>query len=409
MDPFTIASTVASIAGSLFGDDAKKKAAKQAQAEANRLVGIQHDDFNKQLSLTDILNGLLLSTDQAGYDTTNTDATNLRHEIGNQSVARFNEQATAVGDQTTANQASTENFFDAVKQAMLEHTGTYDAERTRQEGFQSSADAAAAAFLPQIGAGADATARGDAKARRLATSASVLAPPPVTSGGYTPPADPLIQAEFDKFSGRATDAANARADANATAGSFGDARAKEARTLGAFNDMIGSLRMKADASKALLPGELALSTQKIGDAGATFQGQTALSKLIADGKVDISDRYRTGVMGAMQDAGEGDINSESNYFAKLADSYKTGYGGQIDAVKNYDSGMTSLINSKISNLLGSQSSAGAGLSSLGALLATFSGGSASPASLLPRIPQLGGVSSVQPVPSIIPSFNFQAS
>lgn len=388
-----LAGVAAQGAGMLQSFGAQRKATKQIAGENARRLDVSRAEFDKRMSLTDTLNALLLGNEDRRFREATTNDNRTRADIGDQSVARFDEQAAAVSGQTDFNRTAADAFMARLEQALSGAIGFSDAERGRQEGFRAEADTARDAVLPQVGSVADALARAGISATRGNNALTTMAPS--SAGGYAPGASSLVQAAFANEANDATANAEADALAAADAASYGDARGKEVRTLAGFNSLIDRLKRQSEISNAALAPELASMAAQGSNAQAKFVDDTTLAAQDADGRIRISDRDRTGRIANLDDAGAREGDSIASYFSRIADNARTGYGGQVDASANYEGRLSSIIDERIAAIQGKAANAGKTLTSLGSLVsagagALQSGGGFRP-SFIPapnRIPQL---------------------
>lgn len=370
VSPVMAAAAGLNIIGGILGNKAAKKAQRRRQAEFNRLTGIQHDTFNERAGLSDILNGLLLTNSQEGFDQVSGAERNLRADLGDESVARFDEQLAASNDQTAANSTALTNLMAGLQAALGQRTAAVDTEQTRQDAYRGQADAALAALLPLLGAGANATRRADAVATREATAAQAAAP--TGPLGHTPPADPLVQAEFRRRAEAAKVAADAQTSANARVAAYDDAQRGETRDLRGLVSVINRLNTNADTSRAALGSELAAGETRASNETGRFSDATELARMIAAGKIGLIEHNRGGRMAAMDDAGDANIDSLGRFFQTNSDAIRTGYGGRIQNLENFDDRITSLISSNIANIQPKMGTANA-FTTAANLLSSFGG------------------------------------
>lgn len=384
-----LAGAAAQGVGLLQSFGAQRKAAKQIAGENARRLDVSRAEFDKRMLLTDTLNALLLGNEDERFREATTNDMRTRADIGDQSVARFDEQAAAVSGQTDFNRTASDAFMARLEEALNGAIGFSNAERGRQEGFRAEADTARDAVLPQVGSVADALARAGISATRGNNALTTMAPSPV--GGYAPGASSLVQAAFANEANDATANAEADALAAADASSYGDARGKEVRTLAGFNNLIDRLKRQSEISNAALAPELASMAAQGSNAQAKFVDDTTLAAQDADGRIRISDRDRTGRIANLDDAGAREGDSIASYFSRIADNARTGYGGQVDASADYEGRLSSIIDERISAIQGKAANAGKTLTSLGSLVSTTAGA-------LPR-----GGSGFIPAPNRLPT------
>lgn len=387
-----LAGAAAQGAGMLQSFGAQRKASKQIAGENARRLDVSRAEFDKRMSLTDTLNALLLGNEDTRFREATTNDMRTRADIGDQSVARFDEQAAAVSGQTDFNRTASDAFMARLEEALNGAIGVSNAERGRQEGFRAEADTARDAVLPQVGSVADALARAGISATRGNNALTTMAPSSV--GGYAPGASSLVQAAFANEANDATANAEADALAAAEAASYGDARGKEVRTLTGFNSLIDRLKRQSEISNAALAPELAAMSAQGSNAQAKFVDDTTLAAQNADGRIRISDRDRTGRIANLDDAGAREGDSIASYFTRIAENARTGYGGQVDASADYEGRLSSIIDERISAIQGKAANAGKTLTSLGSLVSSGAGALQSGGfrpSFIPapnRIPQL---------------------
>lgn len=405
-----LAGAAAQGAGLLQSFSAKRSAARKVAAENARMLDTSRVEFDKRLGLTDTLNALLLSNEDQRYAQATANDMRTRADAGDESVARFDEQAAAVSDQTGRNRTASDAFLTKLREAMDGAIAVNNAESVRQAGFRGEADTARAAVMPQVGSVADALARAQIGATRGGNALATMAP--TNAGGYAPGASSIVQATFAAEQDAATAEAQADALAEATAQSFGEARGREVRTLASFNNMIDRLKRQSQVSASALAPELA-AQQVVGtNAQGRFIDDTTAAAQDADGRIRISDRDRTGRMSIIDDAGVREGESIGSYFGRIAENARTGYGGQVDASASYESRLSQIINDRIAAINGNAANAGKTLSSIGSLLSA--GGSAlgtrGGTSFIPapnRLPQLPP-SVMVPAPRVQPRIVFGA-
>lgn len=372
MDPYSIAQAASAVM-KLFGAGQEasyqKRVTQAANKELGRLLPFQRDQFNKRFDITNLLNNLLLQTDADRYNQVGGAEVDVRGDIGDESIKRFDEQAGAVSDQMGRDSTNVAELLTKIQASTQGSLAASEAERQRQLGFQGDADAAAAALPSSIGAGADAAARATSMAQRIALATGAIGA--ADTGGYAPETHSRVVDEFARRGQKAVDDAVTQATADADVSSYADARAEADRTLGNFTSMVDRLKAKATASRAALAPELALADRQGRNAIGSFEGKSALSKLIAGGTRDIADTYRSGRIAAIGSAGESDVASLNDLFSRLSESARTGYGGQIAASERYENLFTNLINNKVARITG-QPTPASPLTTLGGLVGSLS-------------------------------------
>lgn len=370
--PIALALQAAGTISSFLGGQSEARARRRQTRAANnvlaRILPVQQGEFNRRFGLTETLNNLLLNNEAGRYNEVGGREVRLRGNLGDESIARFDDQVSAVDDQVATNRASVRDMLDAVQAATRGGIASSEAERARQRGYQTTADDAGAALLPTFGVAPDAARRAAAAGSRTALATDAIGS--ADTGGFAPETHSRIISEFARRGTKARDNAVGDASAAADASAYGDANAEVTRTLGRFNDMIGKLKTQAATSRGALGSELALSERQGKRAISDFDGRDSISKLLASGRRDIADTYRTGRMAAMDDAGTADIASLSNLFARLASSAQTGYGGQVSASERYENLFTNLMNTTASRIMGQTPSSP--LTGLGSLLSGLS-------------------------------------
>ena len=350
--------------GGLLNRGAEKKAQKARDAIAARLLGAQKAAFDTRYGLTNELNTALSGLETRRFNEVSGAETALRGDIGNESVTRFDEQADATGRQIAENRATSAGFGTTLSSLFNRGVATSEAERDRQLGFQGAADVAGAALPMDIGAAAQAATRAASKLRRDNVSATTISPPALDGPQADRlPGDPLTAAAFAQAGQRAFDIATARTGAANEVASYDDGVSAADRAISAFTDRTGRLRTQAETSRAALGSEIDVIglLRNLAATRATEAADT--SELDARGTIDISDRYRGGRIAAASDAGEANITSLADLFQRLNGTLRTGYGGQIEANRDYENRLTSLLQGAIGGVRGS--------SPLGSLLTTI--------------------------------------
>lgn len=344
-------SDVVNVIGTIGANKTQKRVNRAVEETLNRILPVQKSSFNQAFDLSQVLNNLLLANEANRFNTVGGAETAARNAQAVESISRFDEQAASVDRQTVANTLSLEELADAVQTTLQNSIAAYEAERTRQLGFQGQADAAGAALLPRIGANADAIERLAAYGRRIQLAQENITPP---SGGlgYTPPADDRVVAEYERRAQDADAFAMAEAAGAADVGSFGDARSAEANSLGSFTGLVNRLKNQAEASRSPLAAEL--GAINLGGRGALgrFEAETGYNRDLAAGEIELADRNRTGRMEAMDAADQPNIQSMTDYFERLRNSARTGYSGQINAAERYGQMFESLMREKANRISG---------------------------------------------------------
>lgn len=367
--PIALALQGAGMLSSFFGGRADARAQRRQTQAANailaRILPVQTSEFNNRYNLTNQLNQLLMDTEANRYNDVGSREITTRGQLGDESIRRFDEQAAAVDDQVATNRTSVRQLLDEVQAATEGGISAFRGERDRQRGYQGTADTIAAALAPQLGAAPDAARRAAAVTGRVNLADTAIGA--ADTGGYAPETHSRVMSEFAR---RGTDArATAMDDAAKTAdvGSYEDSRAEADRTIAQFGDVMSRLRTQAATSRAALPSELAVFDRRGQGAVSAFNGRDALSSLIASGTRDIADRYRTGRMAAIEDAGAGDVASASNLFQRLMGTAQESFGGRINASERYENLFSNLMNQTAARVMGSTPSPSP-LTGIGALL-----------------------------------------
>lgn len=379
MSWYAVGAAAVTIIGGLLDSSSSSKTAKKQQRLANETLGrilpVQQKQFDYRYGLSEVLNNLLLTTEENRYNQVGGAEVALRGNVGDESVKRFDEQAAAVDEQVAGNRTDAGTLIDELGAALTAARGATAAERGRQKLLQTTADTAALALPGQLGAVSDAVRRGAAKDVRLTAATDAIGA--ADTGGFAPMTKSRVMTEFARRGQEAQTAALGKAGADAEVGAYADSQSAGDRTIMAFNNLVDTLGAKATASRAALPAELAAAAATAKSADTRFQGKSALTNLVASGKRDVADRYRTGRISAISDAGESDINSMAELFSRLSDSYRTGYGGQMSASERYESMFSDLMRQKAAQIMGQpggSNGTGAMLQGIGSLMSSFNFG-----------------------------------
>lgn len=371
--PFAAAAAGAGAVLSFLGGRDEARARRRAQRWANetlaRILPVQQQQFNARYNLTNILNNLLMANEGDRFNQVGEREVRYRGEVGDESVARFDEQASAVSGQLDENRTNVRDLIDSIAAVTRGRVGAYEGERDRQVAIQAQGDAAGQDLLGNVGSVADAVNRAIAGARRTALATDTIGAAP--GGGEMPATTDRVSMEFARRAQEANTTALGDASAAATVGAYGDARSAEDVTLANFTSVIDRLRKQAEISRASLAPELAALDRGAENAVGRFEGRSALTNMVARNRRDLADTYRSGRIAAIGSAADGDVNSLENFFARMAQNYQTGYGGQVEASANYENLFSNLMRERASRILG-QTPSTSGMSSLGSLLSGLS-------------------------------------
>jgi hypothetical protein len=302
------------LAAILDNGAAKKKEAAQAALTAKSLA-TQKAGFDTRLAQSNTSDANILDTlrkehgdsSKLASDTFNTDLGLSKDNFDQQHTTAskaFSDQIDQLGGLMTAQRA-----------ARLKQQDASLAERDRQTGFQSSADALAKALPGKIGADAQSAGMTAALARREALLGKTTTPAPSPDGlGFGGNDDPLVAAAYKAQAERGSAQGREQNSAAAKLAAYADAFSGANRDMGTFADKLGGLTTQAELSRSALPDELATGNLDKSQAQARYDFASQLTGNVASQKEAATGARASGMTGATDAYGAGIGGANNNYY-----------------------------------------------------------------------------------------------